>query len=139
MSQLLEYFNCPRCQTKTRVKHRVHFAAKTQLYYGCSNDDCRHHWQVLAMDGHPPRIVAESNPAELAVRVPMAGTKSSNMGCPSCGRYGRVVGTERRADNATLRRHRCPTDGVYYSCTSIDGDVQVTRRRPSPHPIENAA
>ncbi|RZN09663.1 hypothetical protein CWO91_16680 [Bradyrhizobium genosp. SA-3] len=107
-------------------------AAKSETWYGCRNDNCRHHWKLLVMDGQDPKIVAESPAHEPARRVlehRAGGTV--NMGCPRCGRYGTVKATERRMDNATVRRHKCPTDGYYFSCTDADGRVEITKLRPN--------
>lgn len=130
LSLILNYFPCPVCQTKTRLKHHVLFAAKAKLFYGCNG--CRHHWQVLTMEGQAPKIVAESPREGDGFRIlALEPDGPQQMGCPRCGRYGPVKATERRTDNATVRRHKCPTDGWYFSCTDADGNVEVTKLRPN--------
>jgi hypothetical protein len=84
------------------------------------------------MEGMEPKIVAES-PADEPQRRVLAHQAAGDvdMGCPRCGRYGPVKATERRTDNATVRRHKCPTDGYYFSCTDADGNVEITKLRPN--------
>src|SRR5262249_53995651 len=137
LNLLLDYFECPKCNTNSRFKHREVRETKAEVWFGCRNDSCRHHWKMLVMEGVDPKIIAESPRAtEPAVRPYMSDAKAAQMGCPRCGRYGRVKMTETRVDYAKIRRHQCPTDGFYYSCTDVDGNVRVTKLRPSMRAVD---
>jgi transcription elongation factor Elf1 len=135
---LTDYFPCPACGAKSAPKHEVNFAHKVQRFYGCTA--CRHHFQVLFLEGQLPVIVAES-PREVS------GPKASplveaakrgeiyNMGCPSCNRYGPIKMTYPLRDGEKWRRHKCVTCGPYFSCEEADG-VSVHRRMKSKLALE---
>lgn len=132
MSLLINYFACPQCGEKTRAKYQKPKAETCETWFGCKNEECRHHWLVMTSEGMEPKIIAESPRGELQRRVlAHQAAGKADMGCPRCGRYGMVKSTERRTDNATVRRHKCPTDGYYFSCTDVDGNVEITKLRPS--------
>lgn len=127
---MTEYFHCPACGSKARLKHHVVYARKSQHYFVCCNVECRNHFQVLRMSGQPDQIVAQS-----PHKVTKPGIKAEDhmalgqMGCPTCDRYGKVKMTYRR-DDGYWRRHLCSTCGPYYTCQTDDG-ITVHRRKKS--------
>jgi hypothetical protein len=138
----MDYFTCPACNRKATLKAHVPFAGKIKLYYGCKHDSCRHHFQVLRMDGWADQIVAESpregdGPRNVGRAGKHAAALMLRMVCPSCARYGKVKTTTNRRDGY-WRRHECPTDGPYYSCTTVDG-VSVHRKLTSLKVAEDIA
>lgn len=125
----INYFPCPVCKEKARVKHAVPFVNKRQLYFGCAG--CRHHFQVLCMDGQEPLVVAESPRPGVATRKTLTEEHlGAQLLCPSCGTYGHVRATEHR-DGETVRRHECPSHGKYFSCVAADGEITTSRVKPT--------
>lgn len=127
---MTEFFTCPVCERKSRLKHHVVHHNKAQLYFACGNNDCRHHFQVLRMSGQPDMIVAQS-PHRVTLPTIKAQDHHSgvaSMGCPQCSRYGKVQMTERR-DDGYWRRHKCLTCGPYYTCETEDGITVHQKKR----------
>lgn len=123
----MKYFPCPNCERKAALKHSVNYANKAQLYYGCTH--CRHHFQVLHMDGEQDKIVAESPRDVHPAQETLSPDGIAGMGCPSCTRYGKVRATHNHEDGF-WRRHQCVTCGPYFTCQTEDG-VSVHRQMKS--------
>lgn len=129
-----EYFPCPACEHKARLKHYVAHAGHAQLYFACIVEDCRNHFQVLRMPGQLDKVVAQSphkvtpgpNTPEAERFMPVVG----RMGCPECGQYGKIKMTERR-DDGYWRRHKCLVHGYYYTVENPDGGISVHKKQRS--------
>jgi hypothetical protein len=133
----MEYFHCPSCNRKASLLHRVPFAAKEQLYFGCRNDACRCHFQVLRCSGFPDQIVAQS-PREVTEQQtrPYILSLAAVMGCPGCGKYGSVKVTYPQRADGKWRRHKCRGKcGYYFTCEDVDG-ATVHRRMKSKKAID---
>lgn len=130
-------FICPACNRKASLKHYVNFADKQQLYFACRHEPCRNHFQVVRMSGWPDQVVAQS-PQKVTPQIGALGVTAmaTQMGCPSCNRYGKIKMTIRRRDGY-WRRHVCTTDGVYYTCETEEG-VTVHRKMKSLLAVEVA-
>jgi hypothetical protein len=144
----MHYFSCPHCGRKAAPKHYVSRAEKVSVWYGCLNDHCRCHWQMLYQEGQDPVIVAQSarnmlgrKPLggdvrrEPAVPGLMADGMFAKMGCPDCGRYGPIKVTFPQRSDGRWRKHKCPSHGAYFTCQSADG-VRVTRKVTSLKAVE---
>jgi hypothetical protein len=131
-------FNCPHCGRKAAPKHYVPRGDSVSVWYGCRNDNCRCHWQMLYQEGQEPVIVAESarekpgpklEPRHKATGNPglLADGSFAKMGCPDCGRYGPIKMTFPERRDGRWRRHRCATHGNYFTCQT--DDAVIVRRK----------
>lgn len=114
------YMPCPTCTRQARMKYYVAKDNHIKMWFACPN--CRNHFMAVREDGQPDRILAESPDKEITPVIAPIGDNGliANMGCPQCGRYGRVKMTTKRHDGY-WRRHQCPTCGPYYTCETRDG------------------
>lgn len=133
---MTERYICPACGSKATLKHHIVHADKAQLYFQCRQENCRNHFQVLRIRGCGDQIVAQS-PHKVttpALRATDFIPTIADMGCPTCGSYGKIKMTERR-DDGYWRRHVCVTCGPYYTCETDDG-VSVHRKKRSKLALE---
>ena len=111
----MDAFPCPRCGKGNLPKYHAAAQRGQRMYYKCI--ECRCHYCVLVTDGFPPHVIAQSGIEGHPTKDPMPIT---NMGCPSCGHYGRVKMTTQRVDGY-WRRHQCDQCGPYYTCRTDEG------------------
>lgn len=127
---MAERFICPACERKATLKHHVVFSNHARLYFQCRHEPCRNHFQVLRWSGQPDRIVAQS-PRQVTgpkIRPEDHIPSATQMGCPECAQYGKVMLTDRR-DDGIWRRHKCLTCGPYWTCETDEGIAVHKRRR----------
>lgn len=128
---MTERFICPACERKARLKHHVVHADRAQLYFQCTHEACRNHFQVLRIHGQLDQVVAQSPHKVIDGPKATDFTPSvGRMGCPECGQYGKIKMTERR-DDGYWRRHKCLVHGYYYTVENPDGGISVHKKQRS--------
>ena len=139
---MAKYFPCPSCGRPTEHRHQEAFAHHRHRWYVCA---CRYSFRTLT-DGYgeneeivarTPYVDAQPGRPALAAETDQEERKVFFMGCPTCGKYGKIKTGERRRDvGEHWRRHQCETCGPYYTCEYEDGSGTVHRKLKSRKPVE---
>ena len=124
---------CPRCSREVEDTYNAADHRRHVYFFKCKYDNCRNHFRVVEIHGLPLQVTSMSPPVG---RKPEP--RIGQMGCPTCGAYGKIKTSFKREDGY-WRRHQCPACGPYFTCEPVDPEqgISVHRKMKALHQIDN--